>query len=246
MNTLKIPQGISDFRKLREGGYHYVDKTQFIPECLAASAEILRVPRPRRFGKTLNMTAVQTWYERLPEGGSHTHLLDGLRADTTPGEHHDFRGKLPVIFLTFKDVKVASWAEALALIIELVQEETRRLAPWWRDAALDASVRSDLDDLIAGKPGVALQIKCLKRLCEVLNKVSGHPPLILIDEYDTPIHAAVQFGYYDEAVTFFRNFLSAGLKDNSFLWKGILTGILRVSKENLFSGLNNHSVSSLT
>jgi hypothetical protein len=86
----------------------------------------------------------------------------------------------------------------------------------------------------------------LRLLCEVLNTVSGQPPLILIDEYDTPIHAAVQYGYYDEAVTFFRNFLSAGLKDNAFLWKGVLTGILRVSKENLFSGLNNLTVSPLT
>ena len=247
MNTLKIPQGISDFKEIREGGYYYVDKTQFIPEALAASVKILLVPRPRRFGKTLNMTAVQTWYERLPEGGSHAHLLDGLRADTTPGEHHDFRGKLPVIFLTFKDVKVASWEIAEQKIASLVQNEAARLSPFWEGSPkLNRVLRSRIEALLSGKPDSTTLSDALLTLCQALADCVGQQPLILIDEYDTPIHAAVQFGYYDEAVTFFRNFLSAGLKDNSFLWKGILTGILRVSKENLFSGLNNLSVSSLT
>jgi hypothetical protein len=246
MKRQKMPQGISDFRKLREGGYYYVDKTNIIPEMIDASAEVLLLPRPRRFGKTLNMTTLQTWYERLPTGETYTHLLDGLKADTTPGEHHDYRGKLPVIFLTFKDIKEDNWERTLAKISQIVRAETIRLSPWWDKSKLDPEILRDLRVLRDGTLDATKLSNALLNITQALYLSSGHAPLVLIDEYDTPIHAGVENGFFEEAVSFFRNFLSAGLKDNSFMWKGVLTGILRVSKENLFSGLNNITVCGLT
>lgn len=246
MTKLKIPQGISDFRKLREGGFYYVDKSNFVYEILEASSEVTLIPRPRRFGKTLNVTTLQTWFERLPTGETHTHLLDGLKADRTPGEHHDKRGKLPVVFLTFKDIKEVDWPTTVTKIAFTIQEEIRRLSPWWQTQTLDAVLAKQIQSLREGSADTSLLSNALKVLTELLAQVSGEPPLVLIDEYDTPIQAGVQRGFFREAVDFFRNFLSAGLKDNRHIWKGVLTGILRVSKENLFSGLNNPTVCSLT
>jgi hypothetical protein len=246
MKKLRMPQGISDFRELREGGFYYVDKTHIIPEMMDASAKVLLLPRPRRFGKTLNMTTLQTWYERLPTGETYTHLLDGLKADKMPGDHHDRRGKLPVVFLTFKDIKEANWPDTLQKIEQTVRAEAIRLSPWWANAGLDPQIVRDLDSLCAGTAEYALLSSALEHITKALLQSSGEHPLVLIDEYDTPIHAGVENGFFNEAVSFFRNFLSAGLKDNSFIWKGVLTGILRVSKENLFSGLNNPTVCALT
>lgn len=213
---------------------------------IEASFKILLIPRPRRFGKTLNMTTLQTWFERFPTGGTHTHLLDGLKADQTPGEHHDKRGKLPVVFLTFKDINETDWSATLAKIKFILQEEVVRLSPWWNGHTLDPTLSNQIQSLRDGNPDPAILDNSLKIITKVLELASGKSPLILIDEYDTPIQAGVQRGFFREAVRFFGNFLSAGFKDNPHLWKGFLTGILRVSKENLFSGLNNPTVCSLT
>jgi hypothetical protein len=223
-----------------------VDKSHIIPEMIDASAEVLLLPRPRRFGKTLNMTTLQTWYERLPTGETYTHLLDGLKADKMPGEHHDRRGKLPVVFLTFKDIKERSWEKTLAKIAENVRAEAIRLSPWWDKSKLDPEILRDLQILRDGTLDDTKLSNALKHITHALLLSSGESPLVLIDEYDTPIHAGVENGFFNEVVSFFRNFLSAGLKDNKSIWKGVLTGILRVSKENLFSGLNNPTVCALT
>ena len=244
--TFLPPQGISDFRALCEGGYYYVDKSHFITELTALPAAILLIPRPRRFGKTLNMTTLMSWFERLPAGGTYAHLLDGLNVDLTPGKHHDKRGKLPVIFLSFKDIKETSWEGTFEKISSLIQGEVIRLSPWWESLALHPAIREQLDELRSGSASPALLSNSLKLLTQALAESSGQLPLLLVDEYDTPIQAGVESSFFKEVVGFFRNFLTAGLKDNRFLWKGVLTGILRVSKENLFSGLNNITVFSLT
>jgi hypothetical protein len=239
MDTIKLPIGVSDFRELRKGGYYYIDKSQFIPELINSSSLVTLIPRPRRFGKTLNMTMLQSWFERLPGGGTHTHLLDGLKADLTLGEHHTLRGKIPVVFLSFKDVKELSWELVFKKISAIVKREVARLSPWWNGGDLRVGLLPDLEKLVADNPSQTLVENALVHLTEALSSASGHPPLVLIDEYDTPISSGVEHGFFTEVVNFFRNFLSAGLKDNSFIWKGVLSGILRVSKENLFSGLNN-------
>ena len=245
-NIPKMPKGISDFCTLRKEGYYYVDKSHFVTEVTANSSSVQLIPRPRRFGKTLNMTMLQTWFERLPQGGTHTHLLDNLNAGTTAGEHHARRGKIPVIFFSFKDVKEPTWADTLMQFAVQVAVEVRRLSPWWAGVSLDSDLRSQLDELKSGKASRALLSQALRLLSQTLAEVSGELPLLLIDEYDTPVQAGLMGGFFDDVVTFMRNFLSAGLKDNPYIWKGVLTGILRVSKENMFSGLNNLDVCSLT
>ena len=246
MKTLKMPKGISDFCTLRNEGYYYVDKSHFVTEVVANSSLIQLIPRPRRFGKTLNMTMMQTWFERLPSGGTHTHLLDNLKAGTTAGEHHERRGKIPVIFFSFKDVKEPTWADTFMQFAVQVTVEVRRLSPWWAGVSLQPSLKAQLDKLEAGSADRALLSQALRLLSQTLAEVSGELPLLLIDEYDTPVQAGLVGGFFDDVVTFMRNFLSAGLKDNPHIWKGVLTGILRVSKENMFSGLNNLDVCALT
>ena len=241
-----IPSGISDFAEIRRGGFFYIDKSAFIAEFAETSGKVLLIPRPRRFGKTLNMTMVQYWYERLPDGTMHDGLFDGLAVTTMPGRHHELRGKVPVIFLSFKEVKERNWRDSRGLIAQVVKNETRRLKGWWNSERIDSDLKSEVELLLRGKADDALLTMALRILSEALTAASGHPPLLLIDEYDAPIHAGIEGGFYGEVVQFFRNFFSAGLKDNPFLWRGMLTGILRVSKENVFSGLNNLSVFPLT
>lgn len=116
---------------------------------IEASAKILLIPRPRRFGKTLNMTTLQTWFERLPTGETYTHLLDGLKADQTPGEHHYKRGRIPVIILTLKDIKESSWETTFVKISRVVQSEARRLEPWWANHSIHPSLAADIQSLVA-------------------------------------------------------------------------------------------------
>jgi hypothetical protein len=243
---LPIPSGISDFAKLRAGGFFYIDKSSFIAEFAETAGEVLLIPRPRRFGKTLNMTMLQCWYERLPDGSLRKGLFEGLGVVNIPGKHHELRGAIPVISLSFKEVKELSWEKARGLIAQVVKSEVRRLKWWWDTERVDSDLRSEVTLLLQGKADDALLTMALRVLSEALTAAAGHPPLLLIDEYDAPIHAGIEHGFYDEVVQFFRNFFSAGLKDNPFLWRGVLTGILRVSKENVFSGLNNLSVFPLT
>ncbi len=245
-SPLPIPSGISDFAEIRREGFFYIDKSPFITEFAKTSGKVLLIPRPRRFGKTLNMTMVQYWYERLPDGTMHDGLFDGLAVTSMPGRHHELRGKVPVIFLSFKEVKERNWRESRGLIAQVVKNETRRLKGWWSSERIDSDLKSEVELLLRGKADDALLTMALRILSEALTAASGHPPLLLIDEYDAPIHAGIEGGFYGEVVQFFRNFFSAGLKDNPFLWRGMLTGILRVSKENVFSGLNNLSVFPLT
>ena len=245
MNVSRMPIGISSFEMLREGDYYYIDKSNFVAEVAESVSAILLLPRPRRFGKTLNMTMLQAWYECRPDGSNATHLFQGLRAETTEGRHQPHKGKLPVIFLTFKDIKKASWEATRSEVAIVVAAEIRRLSPWFQRANLHANSLADLNALSLGDTTTPLLNQSLKLLTEALHLASGQRPLLLIDEYDAPIHSAITHGFFNEAVEFFRDFLSAGLKDNSHIWKGVLTGILRVSKENIFSGLNNVTVNSL-
>ena len=127
VNVSRMPIGISSFEMLREGDYYYIDKSNFVAEVAESVSAILLLPRPRRFGKTLNMTMLQAWYECSPDGSNATHLFKGLRAETTEGRHQPHKGKLPVIFLTFKDIKKASWEATRSEVAIVVAAEIRRL-----------------------------------------------------------------------------------------------------------------------
>jgi hypothetical protein len=256
---IKLPKGISDFVKIRSEGYYYVDKSKFVVDFMNSPAESLLFPRPRRFGKTLNMTTLKAWFEGISPNSTDAQkaahskrsqtLFAELAADQLAGEHHKLRANTPVIFLTFKDVKETTWSGALLKISQLVSAEVRRLRSWWEHEQKDHQLLIRLESLAAesltGEARTSLLANALLLLSQALCLASGEKVLILIDEYDTPIQQAFVKGHLSEAVAFFRNFLSAGLKDNSYLFKGALTGILRVSKENLFSGLNNLDVFSI-
>jgi len=236
---VRFPIGISDFRMLREGGYRYVDKTALVDAVVDADAQVLLLPRPRRFGKTLNLSMLRCFLEKSDE--DRRPLFEGLAvASSDVAKPHAQR--YPVIFLTFKDLKPASWEDCLAGLANLLAEaygEHRDLLAVGNLAAEDAKLFTAILERRAGKAELTIALKLLSRL---LAKHHGERVIILLDEYDSPIHAGYSKGFYDDVITFFRDFLSGGLKDNPNLFKGVLTGILRIAKESLFSGLNNIAV----
>ena len=247
--------GESDFKEIITGNYYYVDKTLFIKDIIDRGDKILLIPRPRRFGKTLNISMVKYFYDCCPgtmgikQPGSdngNKSLFDSLAIQNAGEKYREKMGKYPVIFLTFKDIKVPDWDSCLYKIKQLIQDEYLR-----HDYILDGNIL---------KPQEAAYFKSimnlegnkgdyensLGKLLIFLNRYYGQRVVILIDEYDAPVHAGFNNGYYDEIISFIRNFLSGGLKDTGqYLEKSVLTGILRIAKESVFSGLNNLGVFTL-
>lgn len=230
--------GESFFTALRTSGALYVDKTGFVREVLSAPARVMLYPRPRRFGKTLNMTMLQAFFEIGPD---RTAMFEGLEIWQDADARKHFQ-RHPVIKLTFKDVKQGNWPEAKLSIDALLSAEVSR----HRVAIADPRVSNDLRERLSGvMDRTGDQSRTLIDLCEVLAIHHGELPLLLIDEYDAAVLQGWDRGFYDEAVDFFRGLLSPGLKDNPFLFKGVLTGVLRIARETMFSGLNNVEVYSL-
>ncbi len=261
----KLPVGLSDFKRVIEDNYYYVDKSLLIKELIDQGAQALLVPRPRRFGKTLNLSMLRYFFEKpaLPlarqmalAGRATAPGRPGTEADLSglfrhlkiwqAGEEYSGKqGKYPVIFLTFKDVKEANWESALKKIKRLVQEEFLRHDYLRQGASLKTEEREYFSGIAKLTTDQSAYEDSLKSLCRYLARHHDQKVILLIDEYDTPIQAGYVNGYYAEAVGFMRNFLSAGLKDNPHLEKGVLTGIMRVAKESIFSGLNNLGVFTL-
>jgi hypothetical protein len=241
--TLRIPIGVSDFRKLREQGLTYVDKSYLVRDVLDKGAEALLLPRPRRFGKTLNLSMLRCFFEKRDED------LSGLFSDLAiwqAGEAYRAHfQRYPVVFITFKDVKDTTWDQAWEVIKEKIRAlvvehhylmDSDRLGP--EDVV---SLRAILD----GTAGRAAYQQVFFNLCRCLHRHHGQKVVLLIDEYDEPLHAAWVCRYGPEAIAFFRGLLTAGLKDNPHLFKAVVTGILRIAKESIFSGLNNLAVYTL-
>lgn len=234
-----LPVGISDFVELRTGGYTFVDKTAFVAEVLDGAAKVTLFPRPRRFGKTINMSTLCAFLERGGEdrtelfADTHVWALDGGRLRA----HFQ---RYPVIFLTFKDIKRTTWEESWALVKRRLQHELKRL---WVDhdlaAHADPSQLERFAQLVAPDAAPVDLATMLPELSGWLVQRTGERVVVLIDEYDAPLHAAWEHGYWDTAIDFFRTFLASGLKDEANVFRGVLTGILKVAKENVFSGLNN-------
>ena len=241
--ALRLPIGTSDFRQLRREGLHFVDKSLFIQDVLTDSDRILLFPRPRRFGKTLNMSMLAAFLGRGDDDCS-----DAFADLAIWQAGADIRGhfqRYPLIYLTFKDIKTRDWPTCRALVVSAIAEIARQLAATIDPAVTDALERANWMSLRSGSPTDAQLFESLKWLSAWLQRATGQPCVILVDEYDTPLHAAWQHGYWDEAVELFRNVFSGGLKDNPSLFKGVLTGILRIGKESIFSGLNNLGVYTL-
>ena len=243
----RLPLGTSDFAQLRRGGDYYVDKTGLAVELIRTSSRVVLLPRPRRFGKTLNLSMLRYWFERpiSPGADDIAMLYAGLDVARAGDDVAARYQRHPVIFLTFKDVKNKTWATCRANVLALLQDEVVRLRPAWGDAPLADHDRQLLEALAVGTASDAALQSALRVLCRAIALGTGEDAVLLIDEYDTPIHSGWIHGYYDDVIELFRNLLSGGLKDNPHIYRGVLTGILRVAKESIFSGLNNVDVHTL-
>ncbi|MBF0395787.1 MAG: AAA family ATPase [Desulfobacterales bacterium] len=237
----KPPVGYSDFKNLREQELYYVDKSLLIEKIWENSSQVLLIPRPRRFGKTLNLSMLRYFFEKTED--SNASLFEGLLI-TKNTEIMDSQGKYPLIYLTFKDIKENSWEDCIEKLKLLISMELRRHTHLFEKNLYAEEVRQHAL-LLNHDAGKSLCEQSLFLLMQWINRATGSKIIVLIDEYDTPIHAGHQYGYYDEIILFMRNLLSGAFKDNSYLKKGVITGILRVSKESIFTGLNNIEVHSI-
>ena len=236
---LPLPIGISDYRKA-SSEYYYIDKTLMIRDFLDEVPMVSLFTRPRRFGKTLNMDMLRTYFEKT-EGDTSFYFTDKKIWDC--GEkYRAHQGKYPVIFLSFKDVKCKTWKETYDVIAMLISMEYKR------HDELATAKNSDFDfyqKIVQDKADTNDFMLSLMMLSKMLHEHHGIEPMVIIDEYDTPIQQGHSCGFYDDVVLFIRNLFSGAFKDNKHLKYGFLTGILRVAKESIFSGLNNLKINSI-
>lgn len=239
---LPLPIGVADYR-LASTEYYYIDKTLMIKEFLDERPMVSLFTRPRRFGKTLNMDMLRTFFEKTAEDTS-VYFRD--KAIWQCGERYrSYQGKYPVIFLTFKDVKFTTWQETFQSIRELIAKEAYRHIELKDSDRCDAFDKKAFLRLQQGNADETELANALADLSLALHKHYGIAPIIIIDEYDIPIQQGYMQGFYDKVILFMRNLFSGGLKDNKHLSYGFLTGILRVAKETIFSGLNNLVINSV-
>lgn len=237
-----LPVGISDYVRA-QSEYYYVDKTLLIKEFLERKAYVSLFTRPRRFGKTLNMDMLRVFFEISDEDTSRYFTDKAIWKSGT--EYREHQGKYPVIFLSFKDVKFDSWEATLAKISELLQEEFGRHSELKDSDRLKNYEIDFYQTVLNGQAGEVELSASLQKLSKMLKEHYGIAPIIIIDEYDTPIQEGYAKEFYDEIIGFMRNFFSGAFKDNSNLSYGFLTGILRIAQESIFSGLNNITVNSV-
>ncbi len=240
--TKRLDIGNSDFKSIIENNNYYVDKSLLIEEIIDTQKQIILLPRPRRFGKTLNLSMLKYYFETdKPENEA---LFTELKIWKSRDDIKARRGKHPVIFLSFKDAKAITWEDTLQFIkYEVIKAYSVH------DYLLNSDVLKSheleiYNDILNNRASTFDYSNGIKRLSELLYRYHKEKVVILIDEYDTPIQAGYK-KFYDEAIAFMRNLMSGAYKDNNFLYKGVITGILRVSKETIFSGLNNVSVYSI-
>jgi hypothetical protein len=246
MKIKKLPLGVSDFKDMVTGEYYYVDKTLFIKDVLDRGDKILLVPRPRRFGKTLNLSMMKYFYDCCPQTDEYKTLFTSLAISKAGQPYLDKMGKYPVIFISFRDTKEMEWETCLDKIKRLIQDEYLKHDYLLNSPKLKSQEKDYFKQIIDMKASKGDYEKSLEKLLIFLNRYYGQRAVILIDEYDAPVHAGYKHGYYDEIINFTRNFLCGGLKDTDpYLEKSILTGIMRVARESIFSGLNNPGVYTL-
>lgn len=246
----KLPIGIENFEKIRTEGFYYVDKTGLIKELLQNWGEVNLFTRPRRFGKSLNMSMLKYFFEI----GSDKSLFDGLAISKEEALCRDYMGKFPVISVSFKGANGDNFATARAMMSSIIETEAMRF-----DFLLESNVLSEQEKrryeqlIYVEEPGKepyvmsdAILAGSLKLLSQLLCKHYGQKVVILIDEYDVPLAKAFDMGYYDQMINLLRNMFGEALKTNDSLQFAVLTGCLRVSKESIFTGLNNLRVLSVT
>lgn len=238
----RIPIRISDFKTLRDENYLFVDKSLLIKEFWESNGQTILVPRPRRFGKTLNMSMIKYFFENNSEDNSY--LFKGLNI-----ENHknimELQGKYPVIYLSFKDEKHSSFEYLKAGLRNILSKLYQDHKYCLNADKMDTIDKKYFNSIINKEADIIDLATALKKLSEYIYTYFDKKVIILIDEYDVPIQAAYINNYYNEAIEFMRNLLSGAFKDNNSLQKGMITGILRVARESIFSGLNNLKVESI-
>ncbi|WP_254306612.1 AAA family ATPase [Clostridium sp. 001] len=239
MIVKRISLGYSDFKRTIEDNYYFVDKTLFIKEVVEDGSAVILLPRPRRFGKSMNMSMLKCFFEKTEE--SNRELFRGLKIYSDK-EIMKKQGQYPVIFITFKDVKDSSYDKTVEKIKDLIIEEYTKYIKLLDADILEKPEKAYFQRIIDREASEGEYELSLKNLSKFLSKYYNKRVFILVDEYDVPIQSGYLNNYYDKVIEFIRNLLSGALKDNSYLEKGILTGILRVAKESIFSGLNNINV----
>ena len=238
-----LPVGIDGFEKIRKAGFYYVDKSKLIEQLLQNWGEVNLFTRPRRFGKTLNMSMLKSFFEI----GTDTTLFNGLYILNNNDLCEKYMGKYPVIFLSLKDVAGLTYAEAEDALVQLIGSEAGRFHFLTNSSALSDAEKEQYRGFTIIQNGKyrmdkGLLISSLRILSQLLYRHYGQKVIILIDEYDVPLDKAFQHGYYQEMVSLIRGMFGQALKTNSFLQFAVLTGCLRISKESIFTGLNNFKV----
>ena len=245
--SIKLPVGIENFEEIRTGGYYYVDKTKLIKQLFASGGKVNLFTRPRRFGKTLNMSMLKCFLEI----GAKPSLFDGLYISENKQLCSSFMGKYPVVFITLKNVDGLSFEEAKYRFVDVIGSEASRFSFLLDSDRISSNEKEMYKAIISMSEGsfkmnTQVLLRSLKTLSELLYKHYDKKTIILIDEYDVPLDKAFQYGYYKEMVTFIRGLLGDVLKTNDALEFAVLTGCLRVSKESIFTGLNNFKILSIT
>ena len=245
-NTLKLPVGIENFEEIRKLGFYYIDKTRLIEQLLQGWGKVTLFTRPRRFGKTLNMSMLKSFFEI----GTDKTLFDGLYISGNKELCDEHMGKYPVIFLSFKGVEGLTYDEAFDALVRVISKEISRVSFLADSDKLTMLEREQYKGLTIIEDGSFVfnkdkLISSLQLLSQLLYKHYGQKAVILIDEYDVPLDKAFQNGYYKEMVSLIRGLFGQALKTNEFLQFAVLTGCLRVSKESIFTGLNNFEINSI-
>ena len=239
MEILKLPVGIENFEDIRRSGFYYIDKTMLIEQTLNNWSKVTLFTRPRRFGKTLGMNMLRSFFEI----GTDKSLFDGLYISQNKSLCDEHMGKYPVIFLTLKGVEGLTFAKAKSMLSEIIKDEADRHYILNSSETLTSVDRESFMKILTGnEENIENSLKTLSRL---LYKHYGQKVVILIDEYDVPLDKAYQNGYYHEMVSLIRGLFGQALKTNDYLQFAILTGCLRISKESIFTGLNNFEVVSI-
>ena len=235
MRTQKLPIGIENFKEMRKQDFYYVDKTGLIVDLLADWGKVNLFTRPRRFGKTLNMSMLASFFEV----GADASLFGGLRVSEEKELCENYLGKFPVVFVSLKGVDGLTFDDAYARLRILIRNEALRLEVLRESGKLSMEEKNAYLRLVSENPEKTDITESLKLLCQLLEKHYGQKPILLIDEYDVPLDKAFLHGYYPQMIDLIRSMFGAALKTNDSLFFAVLTGCLRVSKESIFTGLNN-------
>ncbi|MFG6356309.1 MAG: ATP-binding protein [Acetatifactor sp.] len=246
--TVKLPIGIENFEEIRTEGFYYVDKTGLIKELLDNWGKVNLFTRPRRFGKSLNMSMLKYFFAY----GCESSLFDGLAISKEKKYCDAYMGKFPVISITLKGASAGNYETARGMLCSVIGNEAKRFHFLLSDERLQDADKQQYRALLNISPDGRFIMSdevladSLRVLCELLYKHYGQKPVLLIDEYDVPLDKAQHYGYYDEMVTLIRSLFAQALKTNDCLQFAVLTGCLRIDKESIFTGLNNLSVFSIT